>query len=266
MSAPTLTPAHRAAAAAPAHLAGALVALRAAIDGHWPKRDHSSDGAWPDDRHVAEGSASDHNPWLGNAVRALDVDVDGIDAPWLAEQLRLDGMHGDPRLADGGYLIFMGRITSPDFTHWLHYDGDPHTSHLHISFSRKPAGYEYTGPWHFLDVKPGPPQHPQPAPTHPATPAPAPAPPAHAAPHDATGAGADFRAEYGEQGPHVADLQEFLNRYVPLYSDLEVDGIYGPETARVVAEFGQRSGIAEADGRNVGPKIAAVLARAGFSG
>jgi hypothetical protein len=286
---------HRALAAAAAtwHLAGSLATLRDAINHHWPKRDHASDGTIGDARHAAAGSASDHNPWLNHTVRALDVDVDGINAPWLAEQLRLAGMHGDPRLAGGGYVIFDGRETSPDFTHWVPYDGtDDHTSHVHVSASRNPVGYEYTGPWQFLALAPAKPQRPQPVPAPHAEPAPQPSPPGphdaspaaggDASPrggHDASGHGAAFRADYGDVGPHIGALQEFLRGTFPLYAGaLVVDDVYGPRTAAVVAEFAHRladdphtpasdrEGLELADGRNVGPRVARGFARFGFMG
>jgi hypothetical protein len=132
------------------HLAGALDVLRDALNVHWPNRDHTSDGTIGNAAHLAAGSGSDHNPWLNGTVRALDVDVDGIDAGWLAEQLRLLGAAGDHRLAGGGYVIFDRKITSSDFRRWMPYTGtDDHTLHLHVSASRDAAGYEDRGPWHF---------------------------------------------------------------------------------------------------------------------
>jgi hypothetical protein len=136
--------------------ARALEKLRAEINAKWPTRDHASDGVLGDARHAAAGSASDHNPWIQVAgvgvVRGLDVDVDGIDAAWLFEYLRALGAAGDPRLAGGGYLILNGKITAPDFRSVRDYDGpDPHTGHLHVSFSRNPAGFDSPDPWHLED-------------------------------------------------------------------------------------------------------------------
>ncbi|GAB3475241.1 peptidoglycan hydrolase-like protein with peptidoglycan-binding domain [Amycolatopsis cihanbeyliensis] len=48
----------------------------------------------------------------------------------------------------------------------------------------------------------------------------------------------------GSRGQPVRDLQAFLNRVYPAYSQLVVDGIFGPATERVVKEFQRRSGIA----------------------
>jgi hypothetical protein len=302
----TTAPPHRAAALAQTwHLAGALVSLKRGVDGHWPKRDKRSDGGIGDEAHQKKGSRSDHNPWLNRTVRAYDFDVDGIDEKWLAEQLRLAGLAGDRRLAgrsgdvsDNGYVIYfdvdLGRplITSPDFTRWLEYDGDPHKNALHVSVTREPAGYEDARPWDFLlvvspVVTPRPP-----APAAPAGYGPTPGNSAAQAPHpdgdpvtpepnypppgaDATGTGAGYRAQFGNLGPNVAELQSGLNSVFPLYSQLIVDGDYGPNTAAVVEELakrassdpatpeGDRAGLADADGNNVGPRLARALVRYG---
>lgn len=261
------------AAAIPPHLAGALVALRDQIDAHWPHRDRTSDGGIGDKRHQAEdgpegpGSGSDHNPWLHNTVRAYDFDADGIAAPWLAEQLRVLGYHGDPRLVGGGYVIWNHQITAPDFSHWMHYDGDdPHTGHVHVSVTRVAPGFEYGGVWSFLAAKPTPRQAPLPVPEH--QPA--------GAHHDATGRGDSFRAEVGDSGPKVAELEHDLNEYAPAYSHLKADGVYDQETAAVVREFAHREahdpttppadrpGLAGADGQNIGPRLASALRRDGL--
>lgn len=266
------TPATHAQAAAehiaslPWHLAGSLISLRDAVDAHWPHRDKSSDGGIGDARHQAEGSASDHNPWLHNCVRAYDFTAAGIDAGWLAEQLRKLGQYGDLRLIGGGYVIWNHQITAPDFSHWMPYDGsDPHTSHVHVSVTRHTPAYEYGGPWDFLAAKPTPPQ-----------PKPAPAPAVHPTGHDATGSGESFRAEIGDRGPEVKELEDDLNTFAPAYSHLQADGFYDQETAKVVEEFAHRTsyeadtpdadrpGLRAADGLNVGPRLAHALRRDGL--
>jgi hypothetical protein len=158
----------------------------------------------------------------------------------------------------------------------------------------RPGGYEDGSPWAFLAA----------APLHPNTaPAPAPAAPAgygahngnsaHAAPYpdadpvvdepgfpdpgqDATGTGAGFRAQYGNVGDRVADLQVELNRVFPAYSGLVIDGAYGPETAAVLEELAHRAaqdpntpaadldGLRGADGNSVGPRLARCFARYGM--
>lgn len=317
----TTAPPHRAAAAAaaypapPWHLAGSLVSLKAAVDAHWPGRDKRSDGGIGNAAHQAEGSASDHNPWLNNTVRAYDFTatqpgVSGVDGAWLAEMLRIAGATGDNRLAgrsgdlnDNGYVIWDHHITTPDFSRWVPYDGaDPHVTHVHVSVTRDPAGYEDGRPWPFIATAPQHPPTPAPAPAghldpiHPqpagqlvpavgphagntATEAPAPVgdfdgpePAGYNPPGaDATGTGADFRAQFGNSGPNVKRLQAELNRNDPLYSKLEEDGEYGPETAGVVQDFARRvsadlscppehrDALAGANGDNVGPHLAAVF-------
>jgi hypothetical protein len=237
------------------HLAGSLDVLRDAINVHWPHRDHTSDGTIGNDAHAAVGAASDHNPWLNRCVRALDVDVDGIDAGWLAEQLRLAGAAGDHRLVGGGYVIYNRQITSSDFRRWMPFNGDPHTTHIHVSASRAAAGYEDRAPWHFLDVAQ--------QPDHPGR--------VWAPGKDATGADAGFRAHLGDEGPKVQELQEELNDTFPAYSHLAEDGVYGPETAKVLDEFseraahdpstpaGDRQALIDSDGRDVGPRTARAL-------
>lgn len=244
------------------HLAGAAQTLLDAVNAHWPGRDKASDGTIGDARHVAEGSGSDHNPWLNHTVRADDITAAGIDAAWLAEQLRLLGAAGDHRLAGGGYVIYNRRITLPDFSGWQPYDGgDPHTSHVHVSFSRNPAGYEDNRtPWAFLSVGPAP------QPPHP----PVVVDDVHWTGHDATGRGDAFRAELGDEGPEVREMQHGLNHEFPAYSHLVEDGQYGHQTQAVVEEFdhraandpalaAQREALEGADGENVGPAGAHAL-------
>lgn len=244
------------------HLAGSLDVLRDAINVHWPARDHTSDGTIGDAAHAKTGAGSDHNPWLNNTVRALDVDVDGIDPGWLAEQLRLLGAAGDHRLAGGGYVIYNRQITASDFRRWMPYTGsDPHTSHVHISVTRAPAGYEDRGPWHFLDVA----QQPE----HPGR--------VWAPGKDATGEDAGFRAHLGDEGPKILDLEQGLHDVFPAYAkDLVVDGVYDEQTADVLEEFshraaheaatpaGDRQGLLDSDGADVGPRTARALDRHGL--
>jgi hypothetical protein len=126
-----------------------------AVNLKWPNRDKASDGTIGNAEHATRDS--DHNPWIvvngTGVVRARDIDVDGIDAAWLAEELRLLGKAGDPRLTGGGYVIYNRRITKPDFSGWVAYTGvNPHTSHVHVSFSRSQAGFDSVALWPFLEV------------------------------------------------------------------------------------------------------------------
>jgi hypothetical protein len=129
----------------------ASIALVNEVGQRWPDRDKASDGTIGDAAHATR--ESDHNPWVKDldgtgVVRARDIDKDGIDAAWLAEYLRQRGAAGDNRLTGGGYVIFNERITNPDFKAWREYTGtNPHTAHVHVSFSLDTAGYDSTAPW-----------------------------------------------------------------------------------------------------------------------
>jgi hypothetical protein len=210
-------------------LAWSLVDLRDEINRRWPNRDKRSDGWIGDAKHAAR--ASDHNPWVVRdgvgIVRAIDVDVDGVDAGWLAEYLRQrgltghDGRTGDHRLVGGGYIIFNRRITKPDFSGWSVYNGsNPHTAHLHVSCTRSLAFDDRAG-WGIAvggPVTPPPPPPPPPPSGRPVL-------------------------QRGSSGEEVRRLQAYLNRVYPLYSNLAVDGVFGPATERVVREFQRRSRI-----------------------
>jgi hypothetical protein len=262
----TDAPPHPALAAATGwHLAGSLVQLLQAVNAHWPDRSKASDGGIGDARHQAEGSASDHNPWLNRTVRAFDFTATGINAPWLAETLRKLGQHGDPRLVGGGYVIWDHHITSEDWSHWVAYSGDPHTSHVHVSVSRNPGGYEAAGPWDiFAQVPIHPPVY---------DPTPAPADDVHWTGHDLTGSGEGLRGHEGDEGPEVKELQHDLNVYAPAYSHLPEDGEWGKQTTAVLAEFAHReareadtpaadrAGLAASDGVDLGPRVARALHR-----
>lgn len=132
----------------------ASVKLLEEINARWPGRDKTSDGTIGDAAHAAR--TSDHNPWVVivengrqmGIVRARDIDRDGIDAAWLAEYLRQLGLKRDPRLFPNGYVIFNRRITNPDFGAWREYTGsNPHTAHVHVSFSTNREGYDSAAAW-----------------------------------------------------------------------------------------------------------------------
>jgi Putative peptidoglycan binding domain len=224
--------------ARPWRLARALVALRDGVNARWPHRDKRSDGTIGNAEHATR--VSDHNPHIVVAgmgvVRALDTDVDGIDAAWYAEQLRLLGAAGDARLTGGGYVIFNKRITRRDFSGWNVYTGrNPHTSHVHVSLSRNPAGFDDPRPWSFLGVAtvaPPPPTAP-PAPTGRPT------------------------LRQGSRGDAVRTLQVTLNRWYPRLPSLAQDGVFGPATRARVIYFQNRAGLT-VDGI-VGPKTWAGL-------
>ncbi|MEU0514307.1 peptidoglycan-binding domain-containing protein [Amycolatopsis sp. NPDC006125] len=226
-------------------LAYALVDLRTEVNTRWPNRDKTSDGTIGDAAHASR--SSDHNPWVIDredglgVVRALDIDVDGIDAGWLAEYLRQrgltghDGRTGDHRLIGGGYVIFNRRITKPDFSGWKVYTGsNPHTSHVHVSLTQSGA-YDDRAGWGIAGGGPA-----------------APVPPPSTG-----GSSSKPTIRRGSTGAAVTQLQQTLNRGYPAYSKLTVDGVFGAKTEAVVKEFQRRSGLA-VDGI-VGPKTWARL-------
>lgn len=138
----------------------ASIALDAEINARFPGRDKSSDGTIGDAAHASR--TSDHNPWVKDPdgtgiVRARDVDEDlgadkagaGWTMPKVAEHLRSLAIAGDPRLRNGGYLIYEGRIASDrqNFA-WRPYTGpNAHTHHLHVSFSLNREGYDSPAAW-----------------------------------------------------------------------------------------------------------------------
>ena len=137
----------------------ASLALIAEVNTKWPNRDKTSDGTIGDAAHASR--SSDHNPFIvvrgTGVVRARDIDVDGIDAGWLAEWLRKRAAAGDPRLSGGGYVIFNRRITRPDWGGWRIYTGtNPHTHHLHLSFSLDVSGFDSDARWGLDDTAPAP--------------------------------------------------------------------------------------------------------------
>jgi hypothetical protein len=117
-------------------------------------------GTIGDTKHQAKNSSSDHNPWLNDTVRALDVaaNVSGVsgivtvtDAPDCEALFAMvNQMYAakDPRVWPDGYGIYNCRITDPGNPGGFRkQQGDPHLYHLHVSVSRSPAGYNSTAPW-----------------------------------------------------------------------------------------------------------------------
>jgi hypothetical protein len=241
----------------PYRLCEAGVSLRTEVNARWPGRDKSSDGWIGDAAHATR--TSDHNPWVKKAppanmgiVRAIDIDVDGVDMAWLMEHLRCMGAAGDPRLAGGGYLIFNERITNPDFKAWRRYTGsNKHTKHGHVSFTTNLDGFDLVRPWGVANFSV-------------ATPPPAPFPPSN-------GSAAGLPTlKYGDRNSSVAALQRFLNAYNwrPALPLLPVTGNYLAQTKSVIAAAQAQMGVTgpDADGSIVGPRTNAALWARGYRG
>jgi hypothetical protein len=155
----------------PWRVAGALLVLLNEVNKRWPDRDKASDGTIGNAAHVAEGwTDSDHNPWVVDAngngvVRALDVDAGpGLNpdnahdtiGQTVADAAVAAGKAGHPAMGDGSYVIWHGQIASvnsvPPWS-WRPFDGDPHTSHPHVSVTTHQAGYDSTKPWGIWPVE-----------------------------------------------------------------------------------------------------------------
>jgi hypothetical protein len=144
-------------------VAESLLALRAEVDRKFPDRERVSDGTIGDKAHQLLGSASDHTPWIKDGhgigvVRALDVDAGPGEFPnrahdtvgdTVSEVVRLAGKAGHPALADGGYVIYEGKIASAvsPAWEWRHHNGDSHESHPHISVGRNADAFDSKEPW-----------------------------------------------------------------------------------------------------------------------
>jgi hypothetical protein len=122
------------------HLCKAGIQLRNQIDDCYAERDRNSDGWIGDSKH--SGIKSDHNPRLpNNVVSALDIDSDlsshKSESLYLADQIRIYAKREKPKRI--AYVIHNHKIASPILNwKWRKYSGiNPHTSHIHISFTPK---------------------------------------------------------------------------------------------------------------------------------
>ena len=118
-------------------LSKSVIQLREQADDAYPDRKRDSDGTIGDARHSAR--KSDHNPDPDSGIiRALDLDVDfdksANTAAYIADQIRTLAK-SDKRIA---YVIYNRKIASArSFWKWRKYTGvNPHTSHIHISFTK----------------------------------------------------------------------------------------------------------------------------------
>jgi len=100
-----------------------------------PKRKKASDGLLPSKAHVHQNPNSDHNS--GFAVDLTHDPACGIDCQEIFEKLKEDG-----RVK---YLIFSGKIWSPDKGERKYEGSNGHYKHLHISI-KDTCGSD-TSPW-----------------------------------------------------------------------------------------------------------------------
>ena len=112
----------------------AIAVLRQAT-AHKPKRKKASDGLLPSAAHVKQNPNSDHNS--GFAVDVTHDPVFGIDCAFAFIKLQADS-----RVK---YLIFNGKIWSPEKGNRDYTGPNKHKHHLHISI-KETCGYD-TSPW-----------------------------------------------------------------------------------------------------------------------
>lgn len=246
------------AALPPWRVAGSVLQLIAEANETNPGRDKSSDGTIVGPGHTTD---SDHYPRVKDntgkgVVLAGDIDSDGLNMAAAVERARQLAHAGQlPQLA---YAIYSGRITAPDFSEWRQYRGsNPHVTHAHFSARTAPqAVYDDRRRWGIFAAAPAP--------------APTPPPPPASTGQDLRGRGRTLRGFQGDEGPRVGQLQAFLRDVYPAYRHelggqlITVDRVWGRETSAWLRTFAHRSEIPEADGLNIGPKIAAALYASGF--
>lgn len=100
-----------------------------------PRRKKASDGLLPSAAHLKQNPDSDHN--TGYAVDITHDPAFGIDC-----RIAYDKLKSDPRVK---YLIFKGRIWTPQRKDQPYSGPNPHNQHLHISI-KETAGND-TRPW-----------------------------------------------------------------------------------------------------------------------
>ena len=100
-----------------------------------PKRKKASDGLLPSAAHLKQSASSDHN--TGFAVDVTHDPIDGIDGQEVFTHLQ-----SDKRVK---YLIFKGKIWTPDKGVHLYTGSNQHNKHCHISI--KDGCGDDTSPW-----------------------------------------------------------------------------------------------------------------------
>jgi hypothetical protein len=220
--------------------APSLIAYRDQLNARAPKRSKKSDGFIGDAAHATRDS--DHNPWYINrgipTVTAGDFTHDPTNgADGNVETARLVNGN-DPRIK---YIIWQRRIYTPGLGWRPYYGSNPHDKHWHLSHDANDSVND-TSPWRLGDA----PVAPQPT-----------------AP---SGALADGVLKKGDKGDKVSELQGKLAKGYPAYRNespvnkgrvLSVDGDFGDWTDAWVRLFQRKSGIT-VDGI-VGPQTARML-------
>lgn len=126
-------------------LAPALVRCRGELNTYRPNRDRRTDGWIGDTSHKASGrpenGGSDHNVNRRGIVCALDIDVDGIDCPYVIARMI--------RHPSTNYVIWNRKIWSRSrgFKVAAYTGSNPHTDHIHLSITQSTAAENNTTPW-----------------------------------------------------------------------------------------------------------------------
>lgn len=198
------------------YLAPSLVQLRSEINSLWPNRDKTSDGWIGDDAHNAR--KSDHNPDYANngVVRAIDVDVDGIDLQKLINCIKKDSRTN--------YFISNRKIYGAEKFEARNYKGaNAHNLHIHISIKHSKAA-ESGHSWGLADSGAGKPASPNKAPKTP------------------SGKPLLYRGVKGH-GEVIQRLQTQFNKVFPSYAEFIKDKDFGPYMEKVIKEFQKRSNL-----------------------
>lgn len=126
-------------------LAPALVCCRGELNTYRPNRDRRTDGWIGDTSHKKSGrpenGGSDHNVNRRGIVCALDIDVDGIDCPYVIARMI--------RHPSTNYVIWNRKIWSRSrgFKVAAYTGSNPHTDHIHLSIMQSTAAENNTTPW-----------------------------------------------------------------------------------------------------------------------
>jgi len=125
-----------------ASLAPSLKGLFATFDFLWPNRNHGIDGWY----HAPQaGYPIGHQPGHNGYSHAIDVDVRGINPPWVIDHIarRSDVMY---------YIIWDIRVWSTS-TGWNGHPyqvppgGSKHQDHMHIEIRQTSVAETFGGPW-----------------------------------------------------------------------------------------------------------------------